>query len=216
MTRTENESRELIKAKLLGFEVVTLGHPALRSPSQRISIETLQSGTFRQFTENLRHTLDRTGGVGLAAPQVGVNIELFITQIPEQCAKRYLLCQESPFSVWINPTYEIMDPEDMTCIEGCLSVPGYVGRVVRPKAIKVRALDANGEEFVQELIGWNARVFLHEYDHLKGTVYVDKLKSDNGACRDLYEGNMWKTIEAEKRGNKDYNWLEQHGLMPDK
>lgn len=205
---------EFDNAKPLGFEIVTLGHPALRKKSKKIKIKKTKNEKLEKFIESLRYTLNRAEGVGLAAPQVGVNVELFITQIPEKSAKRYMFCRESPFKVWINPEYEIIDPGELLGIEGCLSVPGYVGIVDRPKEIKVRALDQNGNKFVEKLTGWNARVFLHEYDHLKGVIYIDNIASgENQSYKYLFEKKAWEKIESQKRYEKDHGWLKKHNLI---
>jgi peptide deformylase len=215
MLQSSNQHSDFANAKSLGFEIVTLGHPSLRRLSKSMSMDAFKGRRLNSFITDLRHTLDRTGGVGLAAPQVGVNIELFVTQIPQRCAYRYLLCRESACKVWINPRYEIIDSEELIGIEGCLSVPGYVGKVARPKEIRVRALDEHGDEFVEDLIGWNARVFLHEYDHLKGVVYIDTLLSGDCARGNLYEEKMWTTIESQKRKSKDSDWLREYNMAPD-
>lgn len=201
------------QARLLGYKVVELGHDALREISQKVPKEELGTRDLIQFIEYMHQTLDSTKGVGLAAPQVGVNIELFVTKIPKRCEDRYILCKRSDFQVWINPTYKIVDSEKLGGIEACLSIPGFVGRVMRPKAIKVKALDQNGQILTDELNGWNARIFLHEYDHLKGILYIDKSILQSSDYKGLYKKDFWDSLEEKKRREHDREWLENHGLL---
>ena len=203
---------ELNKSKQQGYEVVKLGHPALRNPSAKIPSEMFHSRELDRFVENMRYTLEKEGGVGLAAPQVGVNLELLVTRVSEGAAGRYLLCEKSDFKVWINPRIAIVDSAQLLGAEGCLSVPGYVGLVARPKEIQVHAVDENGQGFSERLSGWNARVFLHEQDHLKGIMYMDKLEGGSGVLVGFFHQEIWKTMEEERRKANDYSWLEKHSL----
>ena len=201
-------------ASLLGFEIVKLGHEALRKTSLETKDIHFKSSQLMNFIGHMERTLSATEGVGLAAPQVSVNYQLFITSIPQSCEERYILCKSSPFKVLINPSYEVTDSEVLGGIEGCLSIPGFVGRVLRPKKITAKAFDENGQEFVEELVGWNARIFLHEYDHLYGKMYIDKLSSNSKGNLELYESSFWKTLEDKKRQGNEYKWLENRGLKP--
>ena len=191
-----------------------------------------------QFIAHLLHTLDASGGVGLAAPQVGVNMDLFITKLSTRAVERYTLCKSTPLQVWINPSYEVSDPTQLGGIETCLSVPGYFGNVSRVKGIAVSALTEDGKRVTETLVGWNARVFLHEvlkirvkitlfpktslfvpllresqYDHLRGTLYIDKLTSDASGHGELYEKDVWKALEEKKRQEVDRQWLESRSLI---
>ena len=210
-----NEIIEVKKAESLGFEILTLGHPALRQKSKEVSIEALKTSRLTQFINTLRNPLDRSMGVGVSAPQVGANLQIIIIKVTKSIANNYLFCGESPLKIYINPKYEIIGSEKLTGIESCLSVPGYLGKISRAKKLQVQALDENGQEFVDILSGWNARIFLHEYDHLNGILYIDHLLVDGKVFNDFYEKEMWKTIESEKRNSKNYKWLERHGLRHD-
>jgi peptide deformylase len=206
------------QAKSLGYEIIKIGHPTLRKISQKVPDDMFGSKELIEFIDHLRQTLDTTEefGTGLAAPQVGVNIELFITRIAKSYEDMLLLCKASPLRVWINPVYEITDPEELSGIEGCLSIPGYLGRVNRPKEIKVHAFDENGNSVSEHLPGSIARVFLHEYDHLKGEMYIDKLYTDNSGRVELYDEDYFlKVLMEEKKQNNDQEWFENRGLkMP--
>ena len=113
--------------------------------------------------EDMKETMYEADGVGLAAPQVGILKRLFVIDIGE-----------GPL-VFINP--EIIETSGtQTDEEGCLSLPGETKEVVRPNYVKARALNEKGEEFEIEAEELLARAILHEYDHLNGTLFIDRVK----------------------------------------
>ena len=114
--------------------------------------------------DDMFETMDAYEGVGLAAPQVGILRRIVVIKIvTEEETKKYEL---------INP--EIIETEgEVDGDEGCLSIPGKSGRVVRPQRVKVKAFDRNGKEIVVEGTGLLARAFCHEIDHLDGILYID-------------------------------------------
>jgi peptide deformylase len=107
-------------------------------------------------------TMHDAMGVGLAAPQIGMMRRMFVAE-PE----------EGEIYCFVNPEIIYVEGEQ-ECIEGCLSVPGYQGVVIRPEKIRIKGLDYNGEEQEYEFEGFHANVMLHEFDHLEGILYVDK------------------------------------------
>lgn len=113
--------------------------------------------------EDMKETMYDADGVGIAAPQVGVLKRLFVVDIGE-----------GPF-VFINP--EIIETSGKQIDEeGCLSVPGEIGEVMRPNYVRARALNEKGEEFEIEAEELFARAILHEYDHLNGTLFIDRVQ----------------------------------------
>ena len=113
--------------------------------------------------EDMKETMYEADGVGLAAPQVGILKRLFVVDIGE-----------GPL-VFINP--EIIETSGtQTDEEGCLSLPGETKEVVRPNYVRARALNEKGEEFEIEAEELLARAILHEYDHLNGTLFIDRVK----------------------------------------
>lgn len=113
--------------------------------------------------EDMKETMYEADGVGLAAPQVGVLKRLFVIDIGE-----------GPI-VFINP--EILETSgSQTDEEGCLSLPGETEEVTRPNYVKARALNEKGEQFEIEAEELLARAILHEYDHLNGTLFIDRVK----------------------------------------
>lgn len=113
--------------------------------------------------EDMKETMYDADGVGLAAPQVGILKRLFVVDIGD-----------GPL-VFINP--EIIETSGSQIDEeGCLSLPGETEEVMRPNYVRARALNENGEEFEIEAEELLARAILHEYDHLNGTLFIDRVK----------------------------------------
>ncbi|MCR5394717.1 MAG: peptide deformylase [Bacteroidales bacterium] len=125
------------------------------------------------LVENMFQTMEKANGVGLAAPQVGLDIRMFVvdgngleSDFPE--CQGFRRCM-------INP--EIIEESEETNIkdEGCLSVPGIYESVKRPNWIVIRYLDENFEEHEEKITGFAARMTLHEYDHLDGKMFIDRV-----------------------------------------
>lgn len=139
--------------------IVTEGDEILRKKCREIGEIT---DRIRTTMEDMLETMRQQNGCGIAGPQVGVMRRMFIAE-PEPGRVYYM----------INP--EILESEgQVSGDEGCLSVPGLIGTVVRPERIKIKALDLSGVEHIYDFEGWDARVMCHEYDHLEGILYTDK------------------------------------------
>ncbi len=119
------------------------------------------------LVDDMRKSLKRASGVGLAAPQVGVSKRLFVTAAPND-----------DFRVFVNPEIIETSVEEVLMEEGCLSVPGIYSSVKRPKTISIQAQDLNGKYFKMKLSGYLARISQHENDHLNGVLFIDHLDSD--------------------------------------
>lgn len=142
--------------------IVTRGDEILTKKCKEIKEITPR---MRELSNDLIETMKDSNGVGLAAPQVGVIKRIFVAcpYVPEN----------EDVIVMINPeiTYE---EGEQTCTEGCLSVPGYIGLVRRPKKIRIKYQDLEGELKEMEFQDFAANVICHEYDHLSGVLYTDK------------------------------------------
>lgn len=117
-------------------------------------------------------TMEKAPGVGLAAPQIGVGLRIFVFDWESE--------GERVRGVAINPTLTLSQvssdwPDEDTESEGCLSIPGERYPLKRADFVQLRALDINGSEFEIEATGWLARIFQHEFDHLEGILYADRL-----------------------------------------
>lgn len=128
-----------------------------------------------KLIEDMFATMYATDGVGLAAPQIGKDIRLFVVDgtpfaEDDKTAKDFK-------KVFINPEIYEVSEEEILLNEGCLSVPGIHEDVYRPETIRINYLDENFEEHDEELTGWPARIVQHEYDHLDGIVFTDRLSN---------------------------------------
>ena len=112
-------------------------------------------------------------GIGLAWPQIGIDKQIFVAGIPRnrEDGNYQVICM-------INPEILSYSEEQDLYEEGCLSLPGTTGTVQRPISVEVKYLDENGRNMVRTITGFGARVVQHEYDHLHGVLFIDKLYSD--------------------------------------
>lgn len=152
-----------------------MGHPVLRQPARPVTAEELGSDALRALVADMVDTLKDYGGIGLAAPQVGESIRLALIEIPDGLT-RYTTTEPMPLTVFVNPTIEVVDPATAGYWEGCLSIPGLRGYVERPQHVRVQYTDLDGDAHTLELTGFLATVFQHEFDHLDGTLYIDRIK----------------------------------------
>ncbi len=149
---------------------------SLRKPSRALTKADLATDEMKQLIANMVPTMYHEKGIGLAAPQVGVNVQLCI--VGKDCIPGDFFDQdEDKDLVLVNPTYERAGRRAVLETEGCLSVPGTQGKVKRFKHIHVTALDEHGEPMEFEAHGYFAHVIQHETDHLNATLYIDKAKS---------------------------------------
>jgi peptide deformylase len=154
------------------LRVLKYPHPSLRAENAEITPEELKDGSIDKIAKEMFLVMYAAEGVGLAAPQVGVNKKLMVYN--ESGDKQKWLDE----MVFVNP--RIVDFSEAKDVEqeGCLSFPDMNGDVERSKWIKVEALNPKGKKIKRKFIGWEARIFQHEYDHLDGTVYIDRLTEE--------------------------------------
>jgi peptide deformylase len=170
-------------AGLVTFKIVQVGHPALRQEARALSIAEIQSQSIRDLIGLMRDTMRDAPGVGLAAPQIGLPLQLAMIEDREDLLQGIdpaVLAERErrpvPFQVIINPTITLDGPE-VEFFEGCLSVAGFSAIVPRARRVRVECLDHNAEPVVIEASGWHARILQHEIDHLQGTLYVDRMQA---------------------------------------
>jgi peptide deformylase len=166
------------------LEIVQAGDPVLRKQGRPLTKEEISSASIQQLIEVMRDTMREAPGVGLAAPQIGVSIQLAVIEdredylnnvSPEQLAT--LQRAAVPFHVIINPKLTFLDNSLARFFEGCLSVEGYQAVVDRALNVRVECLNERGEEVTINAQGWYARILQHEIDHLDGTLYIDRMKT---------------------------------------
>lgn len=152
------------------YPIVIYGSPVLRNKSVEITPDYPE---LKKLIDDMFLTLTEAEGVGLAAPQIGKNIRLFIVDCTPWGDEEEV-CRDYK-RAFINPEIYAVSEETDLFNEGCLSLPGLHEDVRRPVAIRMRYLDENFEEHDEEFDGLRARVIQHEYDHLEGKVFTDRL-----------------------------------------
>ena len=150
--------------------IVITGEPVLH----RVALEVTEWGQeLRQLVADMFETMDKAPGVGLAAPQIGVGLRVFTYDYPDEDDNQRR-------GVIINPRLELGtissdQPDEESDSEGCLSVPGERFPLKRADTVTVTGFDLDRNPLRIEASGWFARIFQHEFDHLDGTLYVDRL-----------------------------------------
>jgi peptide deformylase len=155
-------------------EIIRMGHPTLRARARELLPEEIRSSAIRQLVDDMVETLAHAGGIGLAAPQVDESVRLAIIEIAGG-PSRYGEIPAMPLTVFVNPIIEVLDPSCAGYWEGCLSVPGLRGFVSRPQHVRVKAVNLDNQPLELELRGFLATVFQHEFDHLDGRLYLDRM-----------------------------------------
>jgi peptide deformylase len=165
------------------LKIVQTGDPALRQTARQLSPEEIRGSEIQQLIEWMRDTMRDAPGVGLAAPQVGLSLQLAVIEDPaelqrgmppEKLAERAR--RPVPFHVIVNPVLSL-EGDPVEFFEGCLSVSGFLGLVPRASRVRVDCLDAHAEPRSIVADGWYARILQHEIDHLHGRLYLDRMHS---------------------------------------
>ncbi len=170
-------------------EIVQLGAAVLREKARRV--DDFVCDEFQQLIATMQDMMMEANGVGIAAPQLGESWQIVI--IASRPTARYPNAPEMQPLVMINPRFEVLDATQVKDWEGCLSVPGIRALVPRDLAIKVSYQNSQGKACEIELHDFPARVFQHEFDHLQGLDYLDRVENN----RDIFsESEFFKLIAA--------------------
>lgn len=163
-----------------------LGDPVLHSPAAEVDEITDE---VRQLVRDMYETMDAAPGVGLAAPQVGVSLRLYVYTYQDDDGRPWRGVVINPV-LWMKPT-EPGSPDPDEESEGCLSFPGERFPLRRSEEVLVTGIDLDGSPVRIQVEGWRARIMQHEFDHLDGVLYIDRLSDSD-----------WKTTQkiARKRG----------------
>ncbi|MFA4994024.1 MAG: peptide deformylase [Bdellovibrionales bacterium] len=148
-------------------EIVKEGNPQLVQPSK--AIEKFSTPDLRTLVKDMHETMIAKEGVGIAAPQIGVNLRVIMFGFEKN--DRYPGEEPVPFTILVNPWIDVLDETKEDGWEGCLSIPGIRGLVPRYKAIRYGGHDVEGNPLVREASGFHARVVQHENDHLDGILF---------------------------------------------
>jgi peptide deformylase len=156
------------------LKVARLGHPVLRQVTAAVSQRMLKSSLMQQFIDDMIETMKEYDGVGLAADQVHESKQVAVLEVADN--PRYPNKPQVPLTVLVNPKITPLSDETEEDWEGCLSIPDLRGRVPRYKSIRVEAWDRRGKPLDFVARDFHARVIQHEYDHLNGKLYIDRMR----------------------------------------
>jgi peptide deformylase len=180
------------------LKIATVGEIVLRRTARELSKEQILSPSIQDLIEHMRETLRDAPGVGLAAPQIGESLQLAVIEDRAEYHKTLTEPElkergrtEVPFHVIVNPVLELRGAPSVTFFEGCLSLPGYGAMVSRETDVRVTCLDHRAEPQVIEASGWYARILQHEIDHLRGTLYIDRMHPRSFSSLENYTRH-WK------------------------
>lgn len=143
------------------LKILTNNHPLLRTETKEITEPT--SRQIKKLAEEMIETMKVKDGLGLAAPQIGQSLKMIVINLKDEA------------TILLNPKITRRSLRKETAEEGCLSLPGVFGLVRRPKTIRLKALDLNGQGLAFKAKGLLARVIQHEVDHLEGILFIDKV-----------------------------------------
>ena len=158
------------------LKVAKLGNPVLRHKAKPVPKKVIMSLKFQEFLNDLVDTMREYNGVGIAAPQVHVSLQVVVIEVEHN--PRYPKAGKVPLTVLINPRLRATSKKKVTDWEGCLSIPKLRGQAPRSQSVVVEALDRKGKALRIKVSGFLARVLQHEWDHLQGRVYVDRMGKD--------------------------------------
>jgi peptide deformylase len=185
------------------LKIVQVGEPVLRQRARPLLQEEIELPETQQLIVWMHETMRDAPGVGLAAPQVGLPLQLAVIEdrpeyskdiTPERLAERQR--QAVPFQVLINPTIVEQSDEQVEFFEGCLSLGGFSALVKRSRQVAVEYWDERGRPRRVEAQGWYARILQHEIDHLYGRLYIDRMESRSFMSIDNI-GRHWRDMSIE-------------------
>jgi peptide deformylase len=175
-----------------------LGEPVLRERARPLQAKELLLKETQELIASMRETMRDAPGVGLAAPQVGLPLQLAVIEDREEYVQALGAEKAAererkpvPFHVIVNPVLTLESDPDVEFFEGCLSLPGYTAVVPRARRVRVECLDHHGKPRVIQASGWYARILQHEIDHLLGILYVDRMRTSTLSTLDNFTRH-WK------------------------
>lgn len=181
-------------------EICQAGELVLRHPARELTTEEILAESTQELIAAMFETMRAAPGVGLAAPQIGLPLQLaviedpaeFIEKLPPGHAAERERAPVAPHVI-INPRLRPVGSEKAQFFEGCLSLPGFTAIVPRALTVRVECLNARAEPVTIEAHGWYARILQHEIDHLHGKLYIDRMLSRSFMGRENFE-RYWKDV----------------------
>jgi peptide deformylase len=156
------------------LKIAKLGNPVLRQVAKPVDLEDLAESSMQTFIDDMIETMHHEGGVGLAAPQVNRAIQIVVLEYAEN--ERYPDEVSIPLTVLVNPVFSDYSQETKDGWESCLSLVDFRGLVSRSTTVTLDAYDRQGKKIKKTVSGFEAVVLQHELDHLKGFVFLDRMK----------------------------------------
>jgi peptide deformylase len=182
------------------LQIVQVGDPVLRQRARSLSKAEILSSEIQRLIEEMRETMREAPGVGLAAPQIGRDLQLAVIEDREQYHKDIdpgqLAARERkpvPFMVLVNPEIAWRSDDTKEFFEGCLSLAGFSAIVPRARSVRVNYFDEHATPRTVDATGWPARILQHEIDHVQGHLYVDHMHSRTFTSLDNLK-NYWKDL----------------------
>ena len=184
----------------MGLTIIQAGEPVLRQVSRALAAAEIVLPATQQLIEDMRETMRKAPGVGLAAPQIGLPLQLAVIEdrpeylkdvAPERLAERER--KPVPFLVLINPRIVEHSKDTAEFYEGCLSLPGFSALVGRSRGVTVEYTDEHAQPKRIEARGWFARILQHEIDHLQGRLYIDQMETRSFTTLDNLN-RYWKDL----------------------
>jgi peptide deformylase len=190
----------------MGLKIVQAGEKVLRQRARALTVNEIRSRATQQLIDSLRETMHAAPGVGLAAPQIGLGLQLAViedkAEYQRDAPPDFIQERERKpvaFHVLVNPVITLEPGDEAEFFEGCLSVAGATAVVSRARRARVDCLDHNGKSKTIHAAGWYARILQHEIDHLYGTLYVDRMLTRTFMTLENFN-NYWKYAAKERWG----------------
>lgn len=178
------------------LEIVTMPNPVLRQKTHKVADF---GPNFQKMVDDMIETMQAANGVGLAAPQIGQLLRMAVIEsLPDVDEAGEEIPDSRQLFVIVNPEIFWKSRDMADGIEGCLSIPGYLGEVERHEAIRVRGQDRTGKKVRLKLEGWTARIFQHEIDHLDGVLFIDKLTAPENFWTEEEFHEQFEDVEDEE------------------
>ena len=156
------------------LKIAKLGNPVLRQVAEPVDLNDLAESVMQTFIDDMIETMHHEGGVGLAAPQVNRSIQIVVLEYAEN--ERYPDEVSIPLTVLVNPVLSDYSQETKEGWESCLSLMDFRGLVPRSTTVTLNAYDRQGKKIQKTVSDFEAVVLQHELDHLKGFVFLDRMK----------------------------------------
>ena len=155
------------------LKVARIGHPVIRAKARELKDAEIRSSAVQRLIDDMVATMHEYDGVGLAAPQVHYALRLAVIEVPAHDERAE---DAVPLTVLVHPRVTTLGSEPLSAYEGCLSIPGLRGVVPRWARVRLEARDREGQPYALDADNFFARVIQHEYDHLDGAVYIDRMQ----------------------------------------